>query len=268
MLRRSSFVAGVMVVLMVLTASAQQRGARGRGLGFGGRGMRGPASTRNGIMLLRDPKVREELGTTDDQNAEIDGILDEIQASRLDRRGLQDLSGEERGKRFVEMQKKNEAANKRAEAAIAKVLDEKQQGRLNQLQLQLEGTNALLRADVAKQLDLSEEQETKMQEIQAKAMREGGVAFENFQQQSDEERQETFTKMQEREKKKAADILAVLTEDQQTKWAEIQGEKFDFPRQGPSGPGGGQGGRRGLGAGGGSGAGGERRRPSAKDSEE
>lgn len=276
MLRRSSFVAGLMMVLMVSMASAQQRGGRG---GFGGPGMRGPGFGRGGMssaMLLRIPEVREELGTNEEQNAKIDEILDEMQESMQAAFGnpqdFQNLSEEERGKHLAEMQKKNEATTKKTDAAIAKVLDKKQLTRLNQLQLQREGVNAFHRPDVAKQLDLTEEQETKMQEVEAKAA-EGRPAFGNFQQLSDEERQEMFTKMQERQKKREADLLAVLTEDQQAKWAEMQGEKFDFPQQGFvgfGGPGGGRGpgaGGRGPG-GGGRGAGGERRRPPVKDSEE
>src|SRR6185437_67931 len=101
---------------------------------------------------------------------------------------FQDLSDEERGKRMAEMQKKNEETTKKTDAAVAKVLDKKQLTRLNQLQLQREGVNAFHRPDVAKQLDLTEEQETKMQEIQAKAMEEGRAGFGNLQLLSDEER--------------------------------------------------------------------------------
>lgn len=275
-----------MMVLMVSMASAQQRGGGRRGPGFGGGfggpGMRGPGFGPGGMspaMLLRIPEVREELGANEEQNTKIDEILDEMQESMRAAFGnpqdFQNLSDEERGKHFAEMQKKNKETTEKTDAAIAKVLDKKQRGRLNQLELQQLGVNAFHRPDVAKQLDLTEEEETKMREIEAKDREEGRAASGRGQDLSDEERQEMFTKRMERERKKNADILAVLTEDQQAKWAEMQGEKFDFP-QGSFGFGGAGGGRgRGPGAGGPGGAGGrggagrgERRRPPVKDSQE
>jgi hypothetical protein len=276
MLRRSSLVAGVMMVLMVSMASAQQRGGRGGRGGFGGPGMRGPGFGPGGMssaMLLRIPEVREELSTSEEQNTKIDEVLDEMQesmqAARPNFQGFQDLSEEERGKLMLDMRKKSEATTKKADAAIAKTLDKKQLGRLSQLQLQREGVNAFHRPDVAKQLDLTEEQEAKLGEIQAKAAEEGRAAFGRGQDLSEEERQEMFTKMRERQKKTEADLLAVLTEEQQTKWTEMQGGKFDFPQQGFGGFGGGGPGAGGRGgAGGAGGARGERRRPPVKDSQE
>jgi Spy/CpxP family protein refolding chaperone len=242
MLRCKSLLGALALVLIVSLASAQEQpGGRGRG-GFGGRG--GPAAMFNSpTALLRMPEVRKELNTTDEQNKEVDAALQELAPPPGGFGNFQDLSNEERQKRFEEMQKKGEEVD----AKVKKILKPEQSARLNQLLLQRQGANAWARPEVAKQLGLTQEQQDKIQKIQEESRppRGGGGGFQNL---SDEERQ----KMQERREKAQADMLAVLTDEQQTKWAEMTGKKFDFPQFG------------GAGGGGFGGAGGERRRPATK----
>ena len=65
-----------------------------------------------------------------------------------------------------------------------------------------------------------------------------------------------MTEMRERGEKMQSDMLAVLTDDQKAKFAELKGDEFTFPPP--------QFGR----FGGGGGNGGERRRPPTKQPEE
>ena len=256
MLRRTCL-GMIVLALAVQMASAQEREGRGRGgpggFGFGRRG--GPES---GTMLLGLREVREELKTTPEQNKQLQELAEELRGRRGDfnPQDFENLSQEERRERFEKMRSEMEARAKESDEKLAKILDAKQIERLNQLRLQRQGAMALGRPEVGKQLGLSEEQQEKIRTIQREAGPggPGGPGGRNFAEMSDEERREAITKMREQREKSEADVLAVLSDEQKTKWNELQGEKFEFPR---GGFGGGPGGRGGPG-------GGERRRPERK----
>ena len=74
-----------------------------------------------------------------------------------------------------------------------------------------------------------------------------------------------MARMQKQRKKVQADVLAVLTDEQRTKWAEMKGAEFKFP-QPQFGPGGFGGGKGPGGFGGGKAP--ERTRPPVKEREE
>lgn len=188
---------------------------------FGGPGMmQGPA------MLLRSPEVRKELGTSEAQNQKLDKLVDELDGQlrasfgAIDFRAMQELDDEERQKRFDEMRKKSEHASKQADEKVAQVLEPKQAQRLKQLSLQREGAQAFNRPEIAKELALTPEQQEKLRKLQADRPPFGP---------GPDDRQ-------------LADVLAVLTSEQKTKWAELKGKEFKFPDFmmgfGPGGPGG------------------------------
>ena len=268
MLRCKSLLAAVALMLIVSLASAQEQ-PRGRGRGGfgGGRGFGGPGGGmfNSPVALLGMPEVRKELNTTEEQNKQIDDVVEEMRESTRGAFGnfqeLQNLSDEERQKRMDEMRKKGEDANKAAEDKINKVLKPEQLTRLKQLSLQRQGIYALTRPEVAKQLGLTQEQQDKIQKVQ-EAARPQGPPPANFQDQTEEEREKARTQARERQEKVQTDVLAVLTDDQKSKFAELKGKAFDFPPMQFGG--GGFGGR----PGGPGGAGGERRRPATKQRDE
>ncbi len=254
MLRSKSLVTVGAVTLALLvsvaSAQAQPRGRGGRG-GFGG-GFGGMMN--NPVGLLRMEEVRKELNVTEEQKKEIDAALESmIPAGGGGFGGGQNLSDEERQKRFDEMRKRGEEVQEK----VNKILKPEQSARLKQLSIQQQGANALMRPEVAKELGLTKEQEDKLTKIQESAGPQGGQG-RGGQNLSDEERQKFFTEMQERRAKAQADMLAVLTDEQKTKFAEMKGKEFEFPAFGGFG---GPGGRGGAGAG-------ARRRPDTKQREE
>jgi hypothetical protein len=188
-------------------------------------------------MLLNMREVREELGTKEDQNKQLDELTRSIRPP--ERPNFEDLNDDERRERMEAMRAKQEEVFRGTEEKLSKILDEKQLARFKELRLQRQGVGALMRPELAKQLELSEEQQDKIRKIQEGARPEGRGPG-NFQEMSEEERREFFTQMRERREKADAEILAVLTDEQKTKWNELQGEKFDFPRGGPGGGGFGQ----------------------------
>ena len=222
MLRRCSWLCFAVMSVVIGGLAAQPPRVPG---GSGGPMMMPFGMPMSGAMLLGMPEVRTELGTNDSQNKRIDEVIAELQRQMrqamegMDFRELPNLSPEERDKLFAEMRKKNEQANQKADEAVAKVLEPKQIARLNQLKLQREGPMAFNRDDLAKQLQLTNEQREKIRSVQENAPPPFGFD-------------------PEQRRKLQADLLAVLTKEQQAKWSEMAGKEFRFPEPRGFGPGG------------------------------
>jgi Spy/CpxP family protein refolding chaperone len=196
-------VALVAVAGLTSTAFAQRQGGRG----FSGGGALG---------VLSIEEVQKELNITDEQK-------EKLAALRPERgNNAQNLSREERAKRFEELAKK-------ADETIKTVLDEKQQSRLEELRIQREGTSSLERAEVVAKLGLDDAQKEKLKKIQAESNSAGGFDFQNATQ---EERQKYQAEARERREKRDTELLAVLTADQKAAFEKMKGEKFEFPQRG------------------------------------
>jgi hypothetical protein len=235
MLRRIVFFAGLIVVLaaMAMPAAAQP--------GPGGGGMFGGGS---GAMLLGIAEVQTELGLTSDQKTEVTTLLTDAREKmratfgQTNRQELQGLSQEERQKRFDEMRKKAEEANKGLDEKITKILKPEQSTRFKQLQFQRQGARALTTADVIAKLKISDDQGTKIKKILADARPTGGrAAFDPN--QTAEERQANMKKMREQMEKAQKECFAVLSDDQMLDWTNMCGKTFKFPEfqgRGPRNP--------------------------------
>lgn len=231
MLRFKGLLALSLIVLMASAASAQQ-GRGGRRGGFGG-GFGGDFSSP--AALLRIPEVQQEIKVSEEQKKQIDEGLAAMRGG-FNFQELQSLSQEERAKRMQEFREKAEAAGKALEEKMDKILKPEQLARLKQLSLQRQGALALLRPEVAKDLGLTEEQRKKMQGIAEAARPSGG---QNFQDLSQEERGKLMAENRERQEKAQTELLAVLSDEQKTKFAELKGTEFKFPQQRFGGFGGG-----------------------------
>jgi len=245
LLRRSLVLGTVMLVATASVALAQRPEGQQRGQRPGGQG--GPGGFGGfgaGVTtLLAMPEVLKELGVSDEQKGLIDDMLKDLRPAGGaggggNRQDFQNLSDEERQKRFDEIRKQGEERAKKAEDTAKLILEPKQFDRLSQLRLQREGVTALQRADVTEKLGLTQDQKDKMAKIrEASRGDRGGGGFDRN--ASREEQQKAFTEARERREKSNADILAVLTAQQKTTWEELQGKKFEFPApQAPRRPGG------------------------------
>ncbi len=249
MLRRSVLMSGLVLVLIVSTASAQQRRGQGR-RGFGGRGFRGMRASS--AMLLGIEEVQKELGLSDEQKKQVDELLSDVREQMRSSFGgfqeMQDLSQEERAERFAKVIEKVEVTNKQTDEKVGKILDAKQAERLGQLRIQREGLRALSRPKIAERLGLTDQQQAEMRKIRedVRPQARGGRDM------SEEDRRAMFARMMQQREKMEADILAVLTDEQKQKWAEAKGQAFEFPRP------------QGFGGFGGRNAGPRRRPPSKK----
>lgn len=189
---------------LTTSAFAQQRG-------------RGGFDRGSVIGLLMIEEVQSELKLTAEQKEK----LQALRGSREDREAFQNLSREERQKRFEELAKK-------ADETIKTTLDETQQKRLEELRLQREGAEALTRAEVAGKLNLEQAQKDKIKQIAQAA--DSAPRFD-FQNATDEERRKYFAEARERREKRNAELLAVLTDAQKETFQKMQGAKFTFPER-------------------------------------
>jgi len=230
-------------VLAILTLSVVAVGAANAqgGGGRGGRGM-GGFGRMGGIQMLRVPEVQKELKMTPDQISKLDAKQQEVQdATRALFQGGGGFGGgdlEERQKRMAEVQ---EIQNK----AVNDILNADQQKRYHQLELQRQGTIAITnRKDVQDELKLTDDQKTKIGDIQRQAMDDMRSMMQGADPQSmtADERRQMATKMQDAQKANSEKVLGVLTDDQKKQWTTMQGTPFKFPpmQPGRGGSGGGQ----------------------------
>lgn len=242
----SALLVGLTAQLQAQPPGGGRGGPGGRG-GFGG-GFGGGGGAA-GLLFMEE--VRKEVGVTDEQNEKIRKAMEEIGGGRgpggpggfggPGGRGGADLSEEERQKRMEEFRKQAEERAKKTDAALKSVLDEKQMARLEELRIQREGAAALSRPEVAAKLKLSDEQKEKVKT----ALESGRMDRNAFggRDASPEDRQKAMAEFAAKREKANADAVAVLTEEQKTAFAALQGEKFEFPQpnfggRGPGGPGG------------------------------
>ncbi len=183
-------------------------------------------------LLLQD-SAGKELKITPDQKKKIEGELEnyrQTMQSEIQSVFSGGVSQEDAQKAVDEILSKLQPDLKKR---IAKVLSEDQMKRFSQIELQSAGVKALQRDEIVKTLDITKDQAAKiaklsqeMDDIQEKAMENaeretvpgGGVRFVLG---AAEEK-----KLAEARKKNLQQALAVLTEDQQKKWAELTGPEF------------------------------------------
>ena len=244
MSRRTTLIFGVILLLLAPVVQAQGQGQRRGQRPGGGGGQGGPGGFGGGpasmASLLGMPEVQKELTVTEDQKGLIDDMLRDLRQTGdrggFNREQFQNLSQEERQKRFEEMRKQAEERTKKSDELAKMILEPKQIERLNQLVLQRTGAAALERQEVADKLGLTADQKDKIRKIREASRPERGAFDRNA---SREEQQKAAAEARERRAKADADVLAVLTPQQKETWEKLLGKKFDFPQpQGRGRPGG------------------------------
>jgi Spy/CpxP family protein refolding chaperone len=221
-------------VAALLVAAVGAVSAQGPG---GRRGGRGPMM--GGLGMLRMEEVQQELKMTQPQIDKIDAAQQSLmqkmqqmfQESGVDPRNM---TAEDRQKMMPKLQELQIKA-------VSEILDTTQMARFKQLELQQQGTlQALGRKDVAESLKLTDEQKSKVRELQQKAREEMMSLFQGGgggDRPTPEEMQTRMKKMQEMRKANDEKALAVLTDAQKTRWTEMTGKPFKFPAFGPGRPG-------------------------------
>ena len=232
-------------------------GPGGRGGGMrGGMGMMGMGMMGGPGPLLQMREVQEELGISEEQGQQLRDKLSELGNQVRDSfqrgNGRPDLSA---------MQETMLKLGNEMEEATAEILDPDQFDRMLGLMIQMDPVAALRSTSVQSALEISDKQKGQIDDAftaNGEKMRElfsGGFG---------PDMREKMTEMRDELK---TTVLGVLSDDQNEKMEELNGEEFEFPEQrgfgGRMGRGGdrgegGRGGRRERGGRGGEGRGGDR----------
>jgi uncharacterized membrane protein len=186
---------------------------------------------QQGAALVFNKSVQDELKLTDDQKQQ----LTKVQTKQ--REAMQKVFQEAAGDR-EKMREAMQAAQKETAKDINGVLKPDQQKRFKQIQLQVGGARALQNPETASQLNLSDKQKEEVKGILDDAQKDSREILQDA--QGDRERmQAALKKIQKVNQDATAKALKVLNADQQTKYKEMTGSKFDFkPDQGGFGFGG------------------------------
>ena len=169
-----------------------------------------PETTTAQLLLLRQKSVQKELKLTDD---DVKKIMDFTNKESSEYAKDLKLDAKEREKKIDEL----EQANKKF---LEDNLSAAQRKRLAQITLQVTGLYQLGRPEVVKLLNLTEEQQTKFEEMQKEARK----ALEEIITSTERAgKNEKLAKLREETNKK---IMAALTDEQKAKVREIVGEPF------------------------------------------
>jgi len=172
----------------------------------------GPFGRGDPAMLLRQESVRKELKLSEDQTKKVEELSETMREKFRDAFSLE---GEERGKKMQELRAENEKA-------VAKILKPDQVKRLKQISYQQQGGRAFTDPEVAKALQLTDDQKKEIQKINQDTF---AQMRELFQPGSPPD-EETRKKMTELQTAAADKIVKLLTNEQKTRWKDLQGERF------------------------------------------
>jgi hypothetical protein len=209
--------------------------------GMMGGGMGGGVT---GLLMMKE--VREELKLDEDQVAELEDLGKAMMESMRNMRPQGGGGGQPPNPQEIQaMMEKVQKANEENEAKVEEILDPKQVDRLVGLLIQRSNLQSLNTKLVATRLGISEDQKTKMADIN-KAN--GEKMRELFQGGFGQDAREKMGKMRDEAEAK---MKEVLTSKQKEDMETLKGAEFKFPEPqwrggtgGPGGPGGGRGNRR------------------------
>lgn len=184
------------------------------------------------VTLLKISEVQTELKLEADKAKKLDEINAEVARERV--------------KLFAEYNAKMAELNKNAETQSLGLLTEAQRRRAEQLRLQQQGLRAFSTNSVAEKLSLTQTQRDEIAKLHQRGSffgtggpRDQATNPPNPNVSSQERFQQSIDEANKRAAETREKILAVLTPEQKTKWAELTGVTFKFPTRQWSSPRGG-----------------------------
>jgi hypothetical protein len=217
-------IVSLVAALSALSWLGAETHAQGRGRGFGRMGAEGIR-----LRLLGIDKVVEALKLSDEQKPELTKVTtaygEEMRSFFAG--GFQNLSQEERTKKFAESQEKTKAAWEKC----ATILTSEQVERVKQISRQARGADALADEDVILALKLGDDQKKQLETIRDAAGQEMRGAF-----QAGGDQEAARKKVAEIRKSAGDKALAVLSDEQKKEFEKLQGEKIELPEGALFGP--------------------------------
>jgi Spy/CpxP family protein refolding chaperone len=203
------FLAVGLAALLAQSATAQGPGGRGF---FGGMG-----------MLVQQKAVQDDLKLDDEQVKKAKDAVDKVREDHKDdvaKLRDQGTSMEER----AEIMKK---ITTDTEKALKDVLKPEQIKRLNQIQLQVRGVDALNEEEVQKELKLAPEQKDEIKTISDDLRKQRGEVFRSLGGFDPDKMAEARKKMEAMNTEAMEKINKVLKDDQKKAFDGMKGAKFD-----------------------------------------
>ncbi|MGV3618257.1 MAG: hypothetical protein ACO1SV_23260 [Fimbriimonas sp.] len=216
------------IIAVVGSAFAQGGGGgQRRGMMGGQMGRGGPA------QLLQREEVQTELKLTDDQKTKLSGLQDKM------RDKMREMFAGGGGGERPDPTKMREAftkVNEEIQKEVDAILTPEQQKRLKELSVQRAGNGAVMIPSVAKDLGITDEQKTKIENLQ-KLQGEATQALFQKMRDGELDGEQMREKMTANQKALDEEIGKVLTEAQKTKLKEMAGKPFTFSPDRPRGGG-------------------------------
>jgi hypothetical protein len=182
------------------------------------------------LSLVRNAKVKEEIKLTDEQSVQIDELFAKLTAARREITAtLRGAAAEERQKKLAEIQEKMKAQSDDANKKIEKALKPEQLARLEQLSIQRQGLLALNNPKVSKKLKLTEEQLEKIAAVRSEGTKKRQQLIQDLR-TGNLDRTQLAGKIKEIQQQTEKEVMEALTMEQQTRFEQMQGEKFEFGR--------------------------------------
>jgi len=171
--------------------------------------------------LLFDPSVKKELKLSDEQLGKLKDSLGKVMSKYKP-----EFEKFQKSPPTPEQSEKTiKAFHEDSWEAVKGVLDAKQLTRFQQILWQMGGIGALEDPDLQKELKLTDEQKKKLENV----FTESGKKFQELQRKGERSPEKYQAVGKELEEK----ANGVLSAEQKTKFKELMGPKFEFPRPAP-----------------------------------
>ncbi len=199
-----------LVGLMSAPAMAQGRGGYGGG-GFGGAG-----------MLLSNKGVQQELKVSDEQAKKLDTLAEETRSTQRENMAkLKDATKDERQEKLRTLGAETQTE---IHKSLTEFLKPEQVKRFHQIQTQAAGVMAFSTPRVQKALNLTDDQKTKIREINEETMQAGREAHTS----AGDDREAAGKKMAELRKDALGKVKALLTDDQKSSYGDLIGAPYEI----------------------------------------
>lgn len=213
----------VAAVLLIPAMSFAQQGGRG---GQQRGGMMGMMNNKNFLLMRND--VQKDLGLNDGQKAAVKTAMESMQTKMTE--AFQGMTGGGQGggggrPDFAAMQETMEGIIKGFDTAAMEILDDKQEARLGEIDLQIAGANALTREDVQKALGLKASQKRDIEDMQ-EAMNNANMEIMGRVRSGELTREEATPLTEKNRQALAGELAKILTPEQNDAFAKMKGAEF------------------------------------------
>lgn len=228
---RSSLVLGVVFVLAgaLLAADAEQGSRRGAGSSRRGSGFSGRRGSLTDLLSLE--QVQKELKLNEEQKGKVEQIGKKLRAEMREQyAGLREITDPE--KRRAKSAELSDQLDDKTREQLREVISREQLIRLYQIRIQIRGAvYALSNEYVAGRLKLTDEQKTKVAEIDKSARQKQSKLYAGLRDAGQEERTKAFAELRKIRQQGDKEALGLLTAEQKEGLEKIKGEKLELQRR-------------------------------------